>query len=118
MRELGPITEEEHEALGALLTRVGVELAIGCGGLVDRALERALSCGVQIFKGKTTEEAAQIARREIRPGDAVLLKGSRGAALETVLAALIAEHGQVTPKREPPPRRPARRRAPRARGSR
>jgi UDP-N-acetylmuramoyl-tripeptide--D-alanyl-D-alanine ligase len=118
MRELGPIAEDEHDALGVELSRVGVELAIGCGGLVDRTLERASACGVHVLKAKTTEDAARMAREEIRPGDAVLLKGSRTAAVEKVLEALIAEHGQVTPSREPTRDRPARRQPRRARGSR
>jgi UDP-N-acetylmuramoyl-tripeptide--D-alanyl-D-alanine ligase len=118
MRELGPIAEEEHDALGLELSRVGVALAIGCGGLVDRALERAEAAGIRIVKAKTTEDAAHIARGEVRPGDAVLLKGSRSAAVERVLGVLVAEHGLVAPRREPPGHRQARRRAARPRGSR
>ncbi len=118
MRELGPLAAEEHDALGAELSRAGVALAIGCGGLIGGTLEQAFSRGVQVVKAGTTEEAAQIARREVRPGDAVLLKGSRGAAVERVLEALVAEHGQVSVRRESPRDRPARRRTPRARGSR
>jgi hypothetical protein len=54
----------------------------------------------------------------VRAGDAVLLKGSRWAAVEAVLETLIAEHGLATPRREPHGHRQARRRAPRPRGSR
>jgi UDP-N-acetylmuramoyl-tripeptide--D-alanyl-D-alanine ligase len=118
MRELGPIAEEEHEALGVELSRAGVALAIGCGGLVDCALERASAHGVQIVKAKTTEDAARVARFEVHPGDTVLLKGSRAAAVERVLEALVAVHGQVTVRRESARNRPARRRPPRARGAR
>jgi UDP-N-acetylmuramoyl-tripeptide--D-alanyl-D-alanine ligase len=118
MLELGPIAEEQHEALGVELSRAGVDLAIGCGGLIGRTLERAATYGIAVLEAKTTEEAAQIACAEIRSGDAVLLKGSRGAAVEKVLEALSAEHGQALPTRETPRNRLARRRAPRIRGAR
>jgi UDP-N-acetylmuramoyl-tripeptide--D-alanyl-D-alanine ligase len=96
MRELGDLAERAHEALGEALARAGLQLAIGCGGLVDRALERAASLGVCVLHARTTEEAAELARREVRRGDAVLLKGSRAAAVEVVLAALEREHGGAT----------------------
>jgi UDP-N-acetylmuramoyl-tripeptide--D-alanyl-D-alanine ligase len=93
MRELGAIAEREHDALGEALARAGVKLAIGCGGLVDRALDRAAALGVAVLHGGTTAEAAELARREVRSGDAVLLKGSRASAVEAVLHALEREHG-------------------------
>jgi UDP-N-acetylmuramoyl-tripeptide--D-alanyl-D-alanine ligase len=94
MRELGGIAEREHDALGEALARAGVKLAIGCGGLVDRTLDRAASLGVEVLHAKTTAEAALLAGKEVRSGDAVLLKGSRAAAVETVLAALELQHGR------------------------
>jgi UDP-N-acetylmuramoyl-tripeptide--D-alanyl-D-alanine ligase len=93
MRELGSIAEREHEALGDALARAGVKIAIGCGGLVDRSLDRAAAAGVAVLRGRTTAEAAELARKEVRSGDAVLLKGSRATAVETVLAVLEREHG-------------------------
>jgi UDP-N-acetylmuramoyl-tripeptide--D-alanyl-D-alanine ligase len=93
MRELGGIAEREHDALGEAVARSGVALAIGCGGLIDRSLDRAAALGVRVLRARTTAEAAELARREVLPGDAVLLKGSRAAAVETVLRALELEHG-------------------------
>ncbi len=93
MRELGSLADREHDALGEALARSGVKLAIGCGGLVDRALDRAAALGVAVLHARTTPEAAELARREVRSGDAVLLKGSRAAGVETVLRALELEHG-------------------------
>jgi UDP-N-acetylmuramoyl-tripeptide--D-alanyl-D-alanine ligase len=93
MRELGAIAAAEHEALGDALARAGVALSIGCGGLVDCALDRAAALGVSVLHARTTTEAAALAVREVRAGDVVLLKGSRGAAVESVLRALELEHG-------------------------
>jgi UDP-N-acetylmuramoyl-tripeptide--D-alanyl-D-alanine ligase len=97
MRELGIIAEREHDALGDALARAGVKLAIGCGGMVDRALDRAATLGVAVLHAKTTAEAAELACKEVRAGDAVLLKGSRAASVETVLAALERAHGPGGP---------------------
>jgi UDP-N-acetylmuramoyl-tripeptide--D-alanyl-D-alanine ligase len=88
MRELGGIAIEAHKELGEALARTGVALAIGCGGLVDHALERAATLGVSIARAKSTEEAIELARRDVRVGDVVLFKGSRSIAVERVLLAL------------------------------
>jgi UDP-N-acetylmuramoyl-tripeptide--D-alanyl-D-alanine ligase len=102
MRELGTIAEREHDALGEALARAGVKLVIGCGGMVDRALDRAAALGVTVLHGRTTAEAAELACKEIRAGDAVLLKGSRAASVETVLTALERAHGPGGPGGIPP----------------
>ncbi len=109
MKELGPLAEAEHEALGARLARAGVDLVVGCGGLMNVTLARAASLGVTARAAQTTEEAAEIARREVRGGDALLLKGSRSVGVERVLQALLAEHGRA---------KAAVARAPRARAAR
>jgi UDP-N-acetylmuramoyl-tripeptide--D-alanyl-D-alanine ligase len=93
MRELGSIAEAEHTALGDALAQAGVALAIGCGGLIGRALDRAASLGVAVAHAQSTEEAAEFALRDVRPGDVVLLKGSRTIQVEQVLKALQEKHG-------------------------
>jgi UDP-N-acetylmuramyl pentapeptide synthase len=48
------------------------------------------------------EEAAALLRDELKPGDAVLIKGSRANAMERIVEALLTtEHGQTdrTPSR-------------------
>lgn len=90
MKELGPLAREEHEALGDAVAEAGVVLAIGCGGLIDLALERAAAKGVEVVRSSSTAEAAAEARTRVRAGDAVLVKGSRGVAAEKVVAALKA----------------------------
>jgi UDP-N-acetylmuramoyl-tripeptide--D-alanyl-D-alanine ligase len=93
MRELGPIAEEEHAALGEAVARAGVALAIGCGGLIELTLDRAADRGVAVARAKTTDEAKELAAREVRAGDVVLFKGSRTIGVERVLRALYDMHG-------------------------
>ncbi len=88
MKELGALGEAEHVALGDALADARIALAIGCGGLVELALARAESRGVEVVRCKTTDEAAQLAPSRIAKGDAVLIKGSRSTKTELVLAAL------------------------------
>lgn len=89
MKELGAHAYAEHVALGDAIAAAGVTLAIGCGGLVSRALERAAELGVACVATSSTEEAARESRARVRPSDAVLVKGSRSVGAEKVVAALI-----------------------------
>jgi UDP-N-acetylmuramoyl-tripeptide--D-alanyl-D-alanine ligase len=93
MRELGSLAVEEHTALGEALAKAGVALAIGCGGLIDHALQGAANMGVSVSFARSTDDAIEVACREVRPGDVVLFKGSRTIAVERVLGALERMHG-------------------------
>lgn len=88
MKELGLLAEAEHEALGEDIAQAGVTLAIGCGGLIGLALEVARARGVTIVLAASAEEAAAEAKARVRPGDAILVKGSRSVGAERVVAAL------------------------------
>jgi UDP-N-acetylmuramoyl-tripeptide--D-alanyl-D-alanine ligase len=93
MLELGPLGPLEHDRIGDELVNCHVALAIGCGGLIDHALERAAKGGVQTVPAESTQAAAEIALREVKAGDIVLLKGSRGVAVERVFEALAEKWG-------------------------
>ena len=95
MKELGPLAREAHVELGLLLVRTGVALALGCGGLVDEALDRAAAAGIRVIKAKSVDEAAAIAATQVLPGDVVLVKGSRSVMTERVVTALRAARGGV-----------------------
>jgi len=91
MAELGPIAFEEHERLGELVVRIGVERLITVGEPA-RAIARAA-----VREGQLPEDVASYvdpaaAAADVlswaREGDVVLLKGSRVAALERVAEAL------------------------------
>lgn len=90
MKELGAHAEAEHVALGDAIAAAGVSLAIGCGGLISRSLERAAELGVTCFMARSTDEAAREATARVRRSDAVLVKGSRSVGAERVVAALTA----------------------------
>jgi UDP-N-acetylmuramoyl-tripeptide--D-alanyl-D-alanine ligase len=87
MLELGPQEREFHLQLGEQASRAGVDLLVTVGPLAAAAADR--------FEGEShsvadAAEAASVARELVRPGDVVLIKGSRGVGLELVCTALGA----------------------------
>jgi UDP-N-acetylmuramoyl-tripeptide--D-alanyl-D-alanine ligase len=87
MLELGPGELEEHRALGAYAAESGVDVLLAVGPL---SAETALAFAGESLHVADAAEAAAAARELVGPGDVVLVKGSRGIALEAVAEALVA----------------------------
>jgi UDP-N-acetylmuramoyl-tripeptide--D-alanyl-D-alanine ligase len=91
MAELGPVEFEEHERLGQLVVRIGVERLITVGErarTIARAAIREGQSPEDVASYEDPSEAAADVRAWVRPGDVVLVKGSRVAGLERVAEAL------------------------------
>jgi UDP-N-acetylmuramoyl-tripeptide--D-alanyl-D-alanine ligase len=88
MKELGPLAEEEHRSLGDAIAAAKVDLVVGCGGMVELALDRAEAAGIKVVRAPSTVDAALRASEILRSGDAVLVKGSRSVGAERVVDAL------------------------------
>jgi UDP-N-acetylmuramoyl-tripeptide--D-alanyl-D-alanine ligase len=93
MLELGAASEAEHEAVGRLARRSGVgrlvavgegARAVHAGALAEGALE-----GEESVVVADVPAALELLASQLRPGDAVLVKASRGAGLERVAAGLL-----------------------------
>jgi UDP-N-acetylmuramoyl-tripeptide--D-alanyl-D-alanine ligase len=87
MLELGPDEREYHLQIGEHAAQVGVELLVTVGPLAVAMTDR--------FDGECQSvadagEAAALVGELLAPGDVVLVKGSRGVALELVCHALAA----------------------------
>ncbi len=90
MLELGDYEEEAHREVGRAVARVADGLlTIGPRAAIvaDEAARRGLSPG-RIRRFERKDEVAAALRDDVREGDVVLIKGSRGLALEDVVAAL------------------------------
>ena len=94
MKELGVLADDEHERLGDELAALRVSVVVGCGGLIDRALTRAKVLGLEVHHAVSAAEAATVAGLVVRPGDVVLVKGSRSVGAEAVVRALELLHGK------------------------
>ncbi len=88
MHELGEGEEKEHEMLGRFIAHIpglqGLILVGKRAALMLRGIEKEKGCA-HVECCREHGEAAQILARQCRRGDVVLLKASRGEALETVL---------------------------------
>lgn len=89
MLELGAAAEQEHRNIGKEISKMNVDYLFGFGTyarlLVEEALEN-LNITARYFENKP--DLIQDLKSVLKPGDLILIKGSRGMAMETVLQAL------------------------------
>ena len=93
MAELGASTVSEHEKIGAYAARGGVAGLIAVGETAAAVLKGTEQVGTWTGECVQVEDvgAAVAALTErLRPGDVVLIKGSRVAGLERVAQAVVA----------------------------
>lgn len=91
MAELGSISAREHHRVGELVARLGIEELVVIGPsarLIAHGAEREGVESGHIAVTDTVEEAVAVVGDLARPGDVVLVKGSRVAGLEKVAEAL------------------------------
>jgi UDP-N-acetylmuramoyl-tripeptide--D-alanyl-D-alanine ligase len=91
MAELGPISADEHDRVGALAARVRVDRLITVGDAARATARAALREGMEpqdVATYDTAAEALEDVRGGSRAGDLILCKGSRVAALESIAEAL------------------------------
>ena len=88
MLELGPEGARMHREAGAEIAREGIDLLLGVRGLaremVEGAREAGMSEAATLFF-ETSEQAAAAVAGELREGDLVLVKGSRGVSTDKVV---------------------------------
>ena len=95
MLELGAHAEALHRESGRAGAAAGLDALIAVGGAAAGALaDAAIGAGMSadsVLHVATRDEAADAAMARIRPGDLVLVKGSRGIGTDLVVARLKAE---------------------------
>jgi len=91
MLELGAAEADLHRELGADAARTGLAALATFGPRSRLAHEAALAAGVPAADAFHTEDPQALAafvRERLRPGDVLLVKGSRGMKLERLVEAL------------------------------
>ncbi len=91
MLELGRDSMELHRACGAFAAQQGIGIVVGVRGKAIHLVDGAKEAGAQALFLETPEQAGEWLKSESRPGDAVLLKASRGVQLERALTSLEAD---------------------------
>ena len=89
MLELGASEERWHQELGLSLVPgpwAGIITVGSLGAIVARAAVNAGMSAARVFACADNDAAAGVLSRCLQPGDAVLVKASRGQRLEQVLA--------------------------------
>ena len=87
MLELGPTTGDLHAGLAAPVEQAGVDLVFTCGPQMQH-LHEALPPGRRGCHAQDSAALAPALLDALRPGDAVLVKGSLGSRMARVVTAL------------------------------
>ena len=95
MLELGDSAEPEHRRVGAYAADTADRLVIvgdGAHGIADGAMERGLDAD-RITLAADRDEALTALLAQLRDGDSILVKASRGAALDLLVERLVLAGG-------------------------
>jgi UDP-N-acetylmuramoyl-tripeptide--D-alanyl-D-alanine ligase len=90
MLELGSEGEALHAACGQRMAERGVTKVIGVRGAAETLVKAARAGGVDAVFVPDAEAAGKWLQANVRSGDAVLLKASRGVRLEQALVGLAS----------------------------
>lgn len=97
MLELGERAAEIHFETGRKIADLGVDVLLGVRGLAENLIAGAKSAGLtdtSFFSD--SDEAAESLLNEIKAGDLVLVKGSRGVRTEKIVNKLLEIYEQAT----------------------
>jgi UDP-N-acetylmuramoyl-tripeptide--D-alanyl-D-alanine ligase len=88
MRELGADSERLHADIARELVELGPDLLAAVGDFVPALAPYATRLGSGLLTAADPLALAPLLAARVRPGDVVVLKASRGVALERILPAL------------------------------
>jgi UDP-N-acetylmuramoyl-tripeptide--D-alanyl-D-alanine ligase len=88
MLELGAEGVRLHRECGEAAARAGIDVVVGVRGLAEEMVMAAREGGVEAEFVALAEDAGEWIRGNVREGDVVLLKASRGVRLEQALEEL------------------------------
>src|SRR5262249_15823272 len=92
MRELGDAAMQLHRKLGdQIVTVCGADALLACGDYAPVVVSAAQAAGMprgQMVAFRPVEEGIGPWKQWVRPGDVVLVKGSRAVAMERVVQSL------------------------------
>ncbi len=92
MNELGAESESGHRRVGEVAARERIDCVVGVGNggspwIVESAREHGVA---KVFHTPSTSEATQLLLKIAKPGDVLLVKGSRSVKMESIVEGLAA----------------------------
>jgi len=90
MLELGETAPDLHRQAGREAAEMGFTPIAGVGELSRELVAGAAEGGATTYWFESAEQAAEAVGGELRAGDVLLVKGSRGVGLEAVVDSLLA----------------------------
>lgn len=104
MLELGPSSPEWHRRIGRKCAEISIDWLLAVQGEARFFVEGAVEQGLPREQARffpSAGDAAEFCRGLLRPGDVLLVKGSRGVRLEAVIELLVSqvETGSPLPPR-------------------
>ncbi len=96
MLEMGSHGPELHAACGKAAAEAGIDLVIGVRGNAEHLVTAAATAGVPAVFLPDAEAAGNWLKTNLRIGDVVLIKGSRGVHLERAIEILKSASTQAT----------------------
>lgn len=99
MLELGEASDSEHQGVGRLAAELGVDVLVAIGSSSETTAEGARKAGLKdVFSFNSKKNAIELLKRILHEGDTVLVKGSRGIALEEVVEGLKCSPKEPRPE--------------------
>jgi len=95
MLELGPESAALHYQCGVRAAQIGVDMIVGVQGAAREIVRGAVESGIPESRAlffTQLEPAIDFVAREVRAGDLLLVKGSRGVHLERMVQALQSQY--------------------------
>ena len=93
MRELGTESERGHREVGETAATLGVDQLITIGDAAELIAQGARTAGLdKVSSVRSSREAADLLGNIGKPGDLVLIKGSRAARTEEVIEEFSSRH--------------------------
>jgi UDP-N-acetylmuramoyl-tripeptide--D-alanyl-D-alanine ligase len=99
MLELGAASSAEHARLGAHVAQCGVSWLIAVGSQAEVIVQAAIDAGLPAERAVIASSKAQATNRVLAgldPADVVLVKASRGLALDTVAEEILRQDPPAT----------------------
>jgi UDP-N-acetylmuramoyl-tripeptide--D-alanyl-D-alanine ligase len=93
MLELGDTAPDAHRSVGADLAAHGVSIVLSVGEHAEDIVDGVVAAGGPTQACSFGDKAALLARlrQELRPGDTVLVKGSRAMGMEEIVRGLLGD---------------------------